>query len=98
MTPNRRTAGRLLEAWDAAATAQRAALAALLAAVVAEPPPDRELLDLTAAARRLGRSRSTVHRWINAGALRAVTVNGRRYVNAGDLDTLASGSAVRGRS
>ncbi len=88
MTADRPTAERLLQAFDLATEAQRAALAALLAAVVTEPPPDRELVTIAAAARRLGVSRSTATRWADAGDLATVLIDGRRWVTSAELDRL----------
>lgn len=89
MTARDRSAVQLLEAWDAAHDAERAALAAVLAALHPEPVPDRELCTITEAAARLGRSRASLHRWIAAGTVPTVTLGGRRYVRAAELDRLA---------
>jgi excisionase family DNA binding protein len=83
------SAAQLLEAWDAAHSAERAALAALLAALRPERTADPELYTLADAARRIGVSRSTVTRWADAGELATVRLDGRRWINCAELDRLA---------
>ncbi len=82
---------RLLRALDEL----RDAMAAVLA-VRREPDEPAELLTLTAAAARLGLSRSTVTRWADDGRLRTVGGSGGRRVPRAALIEVAqpSGPAV----
>lgn len=80
MTPE----ARLLDALDGFARA----LSDYLAAQRREPAPDRELVTLAAAARRLAVARSTINRWVAAGEVATVEIDGRRWVPAAELDRL----------
>lgn len=76
---------RLLRAMDE----MRDAMAAVLAARL-EPAEPAALLTLSAAAHRLGVSRSTATRWADSGALAVVALDGRRWVPAAELDRIAA--------
>jgi excisionase family DNA binding protein len=67
----------------------RDAMAAVLT-VRHEPTEPPALLTLTAAAARLGVSRSTASRWADAGALAVVALDGRRWVPYLELGRLAA--------
>ncbi len=81
MTPE----ARLIEALDGFARA----LSDYLAAQRRDPAPDHELVTLAAAARRLSVARSTLNRWVTAGALATVVMDGRRWVPSSELDRIA---------
>lgn len=81
MTPE----ARLLDALDGFARA----LSDYLAAQRREPAPDRELVTLAESARRLSVARSTLNRWVAAGEVRTVDIDGRRWVPAAELDRIA---------
>jgi hypothetical protein len=81
MTPE----SRLLEALDGFARA----LSEYLAVQRREPAPDRELVNLAAAARRLSVARSTLNRWVGTGAVATVEIDGRRWVPSAELDRIA---------
>jgi excisionase family DNA binding protein len=81
MTPEERLLGALDDLRDA--------LGAVLAAR-ARPPEPPALLTITAAAARLGVSRSTVTRWADAGRLRTIGGPNARRVPLREVERLAS--------
>ena len=81
MTPE----ARLIDALDEFARA----LSDYLADQRREPAPDRELVTLAGAARRLSVARSTLNRWVAAGEVATVEIDGRRWVPAVELDRVA---------
>ncbi len=61
-----------------------------------EPVEPAALLTLTAAARRLGVSRSTATRWADSGSIVAVVLAGRRWVPASEMARLAAANGKAG--